>query len=98
MDIVDDKTAQHRFELPIEDSHEVAAAYYRTEGDRVVLTHTIVPERFSGQGLGSRLARGTFDAIRASGRKVVLICPFMAAYYARHPEYADIVVAEDRRD
>jgi uncharacterized protein len=88
---VEDNTAQHRFELPIDGSHEVAVAYYRMEGDRIALTHTIVPERFSGHGLGSQLAHGTLDAIRASGRKVVLICPFMAAYYARHPEYADIV-------
>jgi len=95
---VEDNPPEHRFELPIEGSHEVAAAYYRAEGSRIVLTHTIVPERFSGQGLGSKLAYGTFEAIRASGRKAVLICPFMAAYYARHPEYADIVAPESSRD
>ena len=98
MNVVEDNPAQHRFELPIDASHEVAAAYYRMDGDQVVLTHTIVPERFSGQGLGSQLARGTFAAIRASGRKAVLVCPFMAAYYARHPEYADIVSAEIGHD
>jgi uncharacterized protein len=95
---VEDNPAEHRFELAIDGSHDVAAAYYRMDRDRIVLTHTIVPERFSGQGLGSRLARGTFDAIRASGRNAVLICPFMAAFYARHPEYADIVVPENRND
>lgn len=63
-----------------------------------MLTHTIVPESFSGQGLGSKLALGTFEAIRSSGRKAVLLCPFMAAYYARHPEYADIVAPENARD
>lgn len=69
----------------------MAASYYRMKGDRIVLTHTIVPERFSGRGIGSQLARGVFDEIRAGGSKVILICPFMTAYYARHPEYADIV-------
>ena len=98
MNAVEDNPAQHRFELPIDGNHEVAAAYYRIDGDRVVLTHTIVPERFSGQGLGSQLARGTFDAIRSSGRKAVLLCPFMAAYYARHPQYADIVATESQND
>lgn len=94
MSDVEDNILEHRFELPIGGTHEVAAAYYRVNGNKVVLTHTIVPERFSGQGLGSKLARGTFDAIRASGRKAVLLCPFMAAYYARHPGYADIVAGE----
>jgi predicted GNAT family acetyltransferase len=92
MSAIRDNPAQHRFELAIDGSEELAEAYYRIEGDQVVLTHTIVPQRFSGQGIGSRLARGVFDAIRASGRKAVLRCPFMGAFYARHHEYADIVV------
>lgn len=86
-----DNPANHRFELPIEGEEEIAAAYYRIENGRVVLTHTEVPQQFSGQGIGSRLARGVFEAIRASGRKAVLKCPFMSAFAARHPEYADIV-------
>lgn len=99
MSTVDDNPAQGRFELAIEGSHEIAAAYYWLPGERLILTHTIVPERFSGQGIGSKLARGVFDLLRASGRKAVLRCPFMAAYYARHPEYADVVdtAAEEER-
>ena len=87
---VKDYPDRHRFELPIE-GDAVALAYYRVEGDRLILTHTEVPSEYGGQGIGSRLARGVFDAIRASGRKAVLKCPFMGAFYARHPEYADIV-------
>lgn len=92
MSEVRDNPPEHRFELEIGGSDEVAAAYYRVdEHDRVVLTHTIVPQEFSGQGIGSRLARGVFDLIRKSGRKAVLRCPFMGAFYARHPDYSDIV-------
>ena len=89
---VENNPAESRLELEIDGTHEIAAAYYRMKGDRFVLTHTIVPERFSGRGIGSTLARGVFDEIRASGRKVILVCSFMTAFYARHPEYADIVV------
>jgi len=49
-DPVRDNTAEHRFELAIDGEDEVAAAYYRLDGDRIVLTHTIVPEKFSGRG------------------------------------------------
>ena len=92
MNAVTDNAAKHRFELSIDGGgDDIAAAYYRIEDDRVILTHTEVPQQFSGQGIGSHLARGVFDAIRATGRKAVLRCPFMAAYYARHPEYSDIV-------
>ena len=89
---VTENAAQHRFELPIDGSDgDIAAAYYRLEDGVVVLTHTEVPFEYSGQGIGSRLARGVFDQLRASGRKAVLRCPFMGAFYARHPEYSDIV-------
>lgn len=89
---VEENVAEGWFELPIERSQETAVAYYEIEDDRLVLTLTIVPERFSGQGIGSALARGVFETLRATGRRAVLGCPFMAAMYARHPEYSDVVI------
>ena len=89
--MVVDNPAEHRFELALE-GDDIAAAYYRIdENGNVALIHTEVPYAYSGLGIGTRLAIGTFDLIRASGRKVVLKCSFMAAFYARHPEYRDIV-------
>ena len=81
-----DRPDQSRFELPV--AGDVAVAYYRLDGDRVTLTHTEVPQHLSGQGIGSRLAKGVFDSLKSSGRKAVTKCPFMAAYASRHPEYA----------
>ena len=69
----------------------MAVAYYKIEDGLVVLTHTEVPSEFSGQGIASRLARGIFELLRGSGRKAILKCPFMGDYFARHPEYADVV-------
>jgi predicted GNAT family acetyltransferase len=87
-----ENSALHRFELAIDGSEEIAAAYYRVDDNgNIVLTHTEVPFEFSGRGIGSHLAQGVFDLLRSSGRKAVLLCPFMAAYYSRHPEYSDIV-------
>lgn len=81
----------HRFELAI-DADSAALAYYRLDGDRVVLTHTEVPQEFAGQGIGSKLAQGVFDILRKTGRKAVVKCPFMKAWAARHPAYNDIIV------
>jgi predicted GNAT family acetyltransferase len=84
-----DHPDESRFELPVEDT--VALAYYRIDGNRIVLTHTEVPQHLSGRGIGSRLAQGVFEAIRSSGRKAVVKCPFMAGYASRHPEFADLL-------
>ncbi|WP_445501671.1 GNAT family N-acetyltransferase [Microvirga sp. G4-2] len=87
--VIENPTA-HRFEMVIGDA--IAAAYYRLENGNVVLTHTEVPQELSGQGIGSRLAEGVFRLIRASGRKVIVRCSFMAGWASRHPEVADLVV------
>ena len=84
-----DRPDRSRFELPVEG--EVAVAYYRLDGDKITLTHTEVPQHLSGQGIGSRLAKGVFKAVRASGRSAVAKCPFMAAYASRHPEYVGLL-------
>jgi glutathione S-transferase len=88
--VVRDNPEQHRFERPIHNG-ALATAYYREEGDRLVFIHTEVPVEFSGQGIGSELARGALDLVRQSGRKAILTCPFMAYFFTTHPEYADVV-------
>ncbi len=58
--------------------------------------HTEVPTALNGRGIGSALVRGELDIARAQGLKVEARCPFVAAYIAKHPEYADLPAA--RRD
>jgi predicted GNAT family acetyltransferase len=84
-----DRPDQRRFELAVED--DIAAAYYRLEGNTVVLLHTEVPQRFSGQGVGTRLAEAVFEEIRSSGHKAVVKCPFMSRFATRHPQYAQLI-------
>lgn len=80
----------HRFELPVSRGL-VATAYYRLEGDRIVLFHTEVPLECAGRGVGSRLAQGIFDLLRASGRRAILRCPFMSRFFADHLDYLDVI-------
>lgn len=90
-DMVRDDPAQHRFAIAL-DGDDVAAAYYRRdENGHVVLTHTEVPSEYGGRGIASALARGVFDIARARGDRLVLKCPFMAAWFAKHTDYADVV-------
>lgn len=86
---VRDNPAQGRFELDV--GGAVAFVAYKRLGGRVVLTHTEVPKALSGQGIGSRLVRGTLDALRAQGAAVVPRCEFVAAYVERHPEYRSLM-------
>ena len=89
MSEVTDNPAMSRFEMA--SGGAVAFAEYRRERDRIVLTHTEVPEALSGQGVGSKLVRGVLDKVRVEGSKVVPRCEFVAAYVERHPECWDLL-------
>lgn len=69
-------------------------ATYLVRGERSMLVHTEVADDFEGQGVGSALARYAFEDARSRGLGVVPLCPFMARYVERHPEYEDIVDRE----
>jgi hypothetical protein len=90
MSDVRNNTQRHRFELEIDD--EVAKAWYQRQGNVVTFTHTEVPETLAGQGIGSRLAKGALESVRAAGQKVAATCPFIAAYLKSHVgEFDDIL-------
>ena len=57
----------------------------------ITLVHTDVDPKWEGQGVGSELVRGALDDLRARGLKVRPLCPFVAAFIRRHPEYEDLV-------
>jgi predicted GNAT family acetyltransferase len=88
MDVVEN-AEQNRFELSLDGGTALVA--YRRDGERLVLIHTEVPEQFAGQGVGSRLAKGVFELLRASKRKAVVRCEFLKGWLAKHPEYDDVV-------
>jgi uncharacterized protein len=84
-----------RYELRLGGSL-IGLAAYRRRGDRIVFTHTEVDEAHEGKGFAGRLAAGALDDARSQGLDVVPLCPFIAAYIERHPEYEDLVPAAYR--
>ncbi|MBP1888241.1 GNAT family N-acetyltransferase [Sinorhizobium mexicanum] len=88
MHVVDNPEAKH-FELAVGDI--VAVAYYKIENDRIILLHSEVPQEFSGRGIGTKLAEGVFEQLRARGRRVIAKCAFIARFASRHPEYAQML-------
>lgn len=91
--LVVDNPAELRYELLV-DGRRAGFIAYRTEPGVVVLVHTDIDPAVEGRGLGSVLAAGALDDLRARELRVVPLCPFVAAYIRRHPEYGDLVVAD----
>ncbi|MEO3862981.1 GNAT family N-acetyltransferase [Acrocarpospora sp. B8E8] len=85
-----DNPETHRYEILVEG--DVAGfAQYRLRPGKIVFLHTEIDSAFEGQGLGSQLARAALNGARDRALSVVPLCPFIASYIKRHPEYADLV-------
>ncbi|WP_161881718.1 GNAT family N-acetyltransferase [Deinococcus alpinitundrae] len=88
-------TERSRYEVLI-DGWVTGFAEYRLVGEAVMLPHTEVNEGHEGEGLGGQLARFALDDVKAAGKRVIPMCPFIAAYIRNHPEYTDLVDPQQR--
>jgi predicted GNAT family acetyltransferase len=92
--VVDD-SASGRFEILVDGQVAGFAAYQRTSS-ALLFTHTEIDSRYEGRGLGSTVARAALDAARNQRSSVLPFCPFIRDYIQRHPEYLDLVPADQR--
>ncbi len=89
--VVTDDPAQQRFEARVDGELTGFAEYLLSDG-LITFTHTEVDPAFEGRGVGSALARGALDAVRAAGGRAVLpLCPFIKGWILRHPDYRDLM-------
>ena len=87
-------TEAQRFEAQL--GAEQAVANYHLKDNIIIFTHTEVPEVMEGKGVAGTLIKTALDAARAEHYQVVPLCPFVAAYIRRHPEYRDLVMPRFR--
>jgi len=79
-----------RFELE-RDGH-IAYLDYKLGGGVLELMHTEVPQAMRGTGIGSEIVHTALEFARRDNLRVDVVCPFVAEYIERHPEYADLVM------
>ena len=48
-------------------------------------------DAFRGKGVGVLLVARAVDDARAAGKTIIPLCPFAAAQFRRHPEWADVL-------
>lgn len=79
-----------RFELEVES--KIAFIEYILNNENIMfLTHTEVPIELEGKGVGSAIVSQTLDYIKEKGYTLAPLCPFVAAYLKRHPDWKSIL-------
>jgi predicted GNAT family acetyltransferase len=81
---------QHRFTVVVPDG-TAELTYEKPAPDRLDLVHTFVPPGARGDGIAEALVRAALDVARASSARVVPSCPYVRAYFRRHPEDSSLL-------
>ncbi|MBL4918961.1 GNAT family N-acetyltransferase [Szabonella alba] len=72
-----------------ENGAEAEITFSVTSATLIIADHTGVPEALRGSGAGLRLVEYMVTDARASGFRIMPLCPFVNAMRKRHPEWAD---------
>ena len=95
--VVAHRPDERRYELLVDGDHAGELVYRDRGGGVLAFLHTEVDPDVRLRGLGSALVAAALDDARARGLHVVPVCPFVDAYVRRHPDYAELVVADPAR-
>ena len=79
-----------RYEFHI-DGQVPRIEYIRVK-DKIYLTHTEIPKGLEGKGIGTAIVRQALDDIREKDLTLIPLCPFVALFIKRHPEYKGLVL------
>lgn len=80
----------HRFEMKTGGKLAIVD-YQNVDDETLALTHTEVDPSQEGQGVGSELVKGVLEYVERNNLKIVPLCPFVAVYIKRHPDWNRVV-------
>jgi uncharacterized protein len=66
--------------------------YSRTNATMIIVDHTEVDPSLSGQGVGRELLGALVQWARATGTKVLPLCPFAKAQFGKDATLRDVLV------
>jgi len=65
--------------------------YHIRQGGIYFFVHTEIEPSHSGKGIGQTLVRQALDDVRTNGATIVPLCPYVAAFIQKNPEYDSLV-------
>ena len=80
--------AKNRFETWIDS--QLSKLDYLLDEDTIVMTHVGVYPEHRGQGVAGKLAEVALNYAEKNSLRVIPMCPYVAAYIRRHPQYIDL--------
>ncbi|MCU1643955.1 MAG: N-acetyltransferase [Nocardia sp.] len=79
-----------RYEISLDGERAGFTSYVDRDQQRIFF-HTEIDDRFTGRGLAGKLIRAALTDTRSAGRRIVPICPFVAAFVQKHHDFDDLL-------
>jgi uncharacterized protein len=87
---VTDIAERKRYEINI-DGESAGLALYVDAGNQRIFYQTKIDDQFDGRSLRDTLFAAALADTRAIGKRVVALCPYVAAYVDRGEDFDDIL-------
>ena len=88
--ILIDNADAKRYEFEMEGKRPIIE--YIKAKEKIYLTHTEVPDSMAGKGVGKALVGQVLEDIKEKGLTLIPLCPFVALYIKRNPEWKELVL------
>lgn len=76
-----------------EQNNKVAGVEFPQVTDNIVnVTTTYVSEEMQGQGIAGKLMKELVENLKKTNRKAIPTCTYTRNWFAKHPEYEDLIV------
>ena len=72
--------------------------FTRRGPDKISADHTGGPDSMAGQGVARALLAFMLEDARATGFRIIPLCPYIRGQYARHPEWAELFTTAPGED
>lgn len=88
--VTTDETTHGAYRMPVEGSDKQAELTWQARGEARVADHTFTPPAARGKGVAYKLVEHMVHDARDKGFTIVPQCPYVAAQFRKHPEWADV--------
>ncbi|MCF6297554.1 MAG: N-acetyltransferase [Flavobacteriaceae bacterium] len=85
-----DNIEKKQYEFHIEE-HIPRIEYIKAQNN-IYLTHTEVQQKLTGKGVGTALVKQVLQDIKEKNLTLIPLCPFVAMYIKRNPEWKELVL------
>ncbi len=70
---------------------EAELTFSKVSPTLIIADHTAAPDSMRGMGAARALVDHLIETARREGFRIVPLCPYVRAQYAKHPEWSDVM-------